>query len=420
MKNITKLFLILLFLLSYKVDSQWVTVNSGGTKDFNSITFHTGYGYTAGDSGYVSRSINQGLNWSTIPQFTTIKLNSIFAVSASNVYVCGEQGIIYKTTNSGVLWASQTSFSPGINYHAIDFINATTGIIVGDNRRFAVTANGGANWITGQLNVPIGANLHYRAVDMLDSTTSYIASTDTLIGNVYSSYIHRSTNNGVSFTNVLTLNIGTSNPFVHIQFVNQNTGFAITNRGYCVKTTNGGVSWTYNIMNMLCESAYFVNAVTGYACGPSGGLKKTTNGGVTWLWQNSPVTVTLSGITCIDSVTGIAAGVDGTIVRTDNGGTYTGINQVGSTIPESYSLSQNYPNPFNPSTSITFDIPNASDVKLTLYNVLGSEVKVISKDYLASGKYNVSIDASDLPSGTYFYRLEAGSFTETKKMILIK
>ena len=173
-------------------------------------------------------------------------------------------------------------------------------------------------------------------------------------------------------------------------------------------------------MNMFCESAYFINAVTGYACGTGGGLKKTTNGGVTWLWQNSPTTLTLSSITYTDSVTSISAGFDGTIVKTDNGGTFTGINQNGTEIPNTYSLSQNYPNPFNPSTKISFDIPSASNVNLTVYNILGAEVKVLANEYLAAGKYDVQFRASDLPSGTYFYRLRAGDFTETKKMILIK
>ena len=420
MKNLSKLFFVILFVLSFKIDSQWIIVSTGGTKDFNSITFHTGYGYTAGDSGYVRRSINLGANWSTVPSFTTNKLNSIFAVSASNVYVCGEQGSIYKTTNSGVNWTSLITPVTGVNYQAIDFINGTTGLIVGDNRRFATTGNGGANWVTGQLNVPLGANLHYRAVDMLDSATSYIASTDTLIGSVYYSYVHRSTNSGVSYTNVLTFNVGIANPFVHIQFLNQNTGYAITSRGYCIKTINGGATWSYNVMDMFCKSAYFVNAVTGYACGTGGGLKKTTNGGITWLWQNSPTTLTLNRIVCTNDSTGIAAGFDGTIVKTDNGGTFTAVNQIGSEIPKSFGLNQNFPNPFNPSTKISFKIPTSSFVKLSVYNILGKELKIMVNENLNAGKYEADFNASELPSGTYFYRLTAGNFTQTKKMMIIK
>lgn len=400
--------------------TQWATVSTGGTKDLNSISFYSATGFAVGDSGLVKKSLNFGSTWSTLPFVSTTNLNSVYSTSSSHIYACGEQGLIYKTTNSGTNWVVQTTSTPGINYQKIDFIDSFTGIVVGDNRRFAYTANGGTNWITGQLNVPVGANLNYRAVDLYDNTTSYIASSDTLIGMMYHSYILRSTNNGVSYTNLLTFTTGNSNPFVHIQFVNSTTGFAITNKGYCIKTTNGGSSWTNYLMNMFCESAFFINAVTGYACGTGGGLKKTTNGGVTWLWQNSPTTLTLSSITCTDTVTSISAGFDGTIVKTNNGGTFTGINQYSTEIPGNYSLSQNYPNPFNPSTNITFDIPNASNVKLALFNVLGTEVKVLANEYLTAGKYSVNLSASELPSGTYFYRLTAGKFSDTKKMILIK
>lgn len=97
-----------------------------------------------------------------------------------------------------------------------------------------------------------------------------------------------------------------------------------------------------------------------------------------------------------------------------------GINPVGSTVPEQYSLSQNYPNPFNPTTNIIFELPKQGFVKLTLFDALGREVKVLVNQEMSSGKFNVDWNASDFPSGIYFYRLEAGSFTDTRKMVLVK
>jgi photosystem II stability/assembly factor-like uncharacterized protein len=420
MKKIFRFIPFLVILIAMHINSQWVTVSSGGTKDLNGISFYQNWGYAVGDSGLIKKTVNGGSIWSTLPMNTALNINNVYTSGTNDAYFCGAQGYIYKTTNGGTNFITQTTGITGVNYYGIDFINSTTGLVTGSSRRFAYTANGGANWVTGQLNVPLGANLEYRAVDLYDSTTSYIASTDTLIGNYYYSYVHRSTNNGVSYTNILAFQIGGPNPFVHVQFINSLTGFAITDKGHCIKTVNGGSSWSYNIMNMLVKSAYFVDAVTGYACGTSGGLKKTTNGGVTWLWQNSPTTVTLSDITCRDSVKSISAGYDGTIVMTDNGGTYTSINQTGTEIPTECKLSQNYPNPFNPSTNISFDISSATLVKLSIYNILGMEVKVLADEYFSPGKYETQFNASDLPSGTYFYRLKAGDFVETKKMILIK
>ena len=85
-----------------------------------------------------------------------------------------------------------------------------------------------------------------------------------------------------------------------------------------------------------------------------------------------------------------------------------------------YSLIQNYPNPFNPITRIKFQIPELSFVTLRIYDVLGNELNTIVNEERPAGNYEIEYDATGLPSGIYFYRLQAGSFIETKKMVLIK
>lgn len=412
--------LLFLLLVSSVTFSQWVIITSGGTKDLKSISLYQTWGYAVGDSGIVRKTVNGGSIWSTSAINTVTNLNKAETINTIEAYIAANGGYIFKTTNGGTNWNAQTAGLPGYNYYDMDFINSTTGLVVGTDGIFSATANGGANWIQGQLNLITAPKLDYVSVDMIDNNISFIGSADTLIAGIHNSYIQRSTNNGVSYTNVYTLQSGQANPFVCIQFINATTGFAITPHGYIIKTTNGGNSWSSFLMNMNVEDAFFVNSLTGYACGPSGGLKKTTNGGTSWLWQNSPTTGTLYGIACIDSASAISVGVDGLIVKTDNGGTYTSVNQYGNEIPSDYSLGQNYPNPFNPSTRISFNVPTASKVKLTVYDILGNQIKVLTDELLSPGTYEAVFNASELPSGTYFYRLEAGSFTETKKMILIK
>ena len=91
-----------------------------------------------------------------------------------------------------------------------------------------------------------------------------------------------------------------------------------------------------------------------------------------------------------------------------------------SNIPDKYSLSQNYPNPFNPTTKIKFDIPKQGLVSVKVYDVLGKEVATLVNEVKSAGSYNIDFNGTNLSSGVYFYRLESGTFIETKKMMLIK
>jgi flagellar hook assembly protein FlgD len=87
---------------------------------------------------------------------------------------------------------------------------------------------------------------------------------------------------------------------------------------------------------------------------------------------------------------------------------------------ENFRLFQNYPNPFNPATTIKYQLRNASDVQISIYEISGNLVKTLVNDYKTSGYYQVIWDASDLSSGVYFYKINAGSFYDVKKCILIK
>ena len=98
----------------------------------------------------------------------------------------------------------------------------------------------------------------------------------------------------------------------------------------------------------------------------------------------------------------------------------TGIDNLTSVIPKQFILNQNYPNPFNPSTNINLSVPQASFVILKVYDVLGKEVITLVNEELKAGTYNFNFDAVNLTSGVYFYRISAGKFIQTKKMLLLK
>jgi hypothetical protein len=94
--------------------------------------------------------------------------------------------------------------------------------------------------------------------------------------------------------------------------------------------------------------------------------------------------------------------------------------QVLTAVPEAYALEGNYPNPFNPQTAIRFALPEASDVSLVVYDVMGREVATLVEGRLSAGSHQVQFGASALPSGTYLYRLTAGGFTDTRRMTVVK
>jgi hypothetical protein len=88
--------------------------------------------------------------------------------------------------------------------------------------------------------------------------------------------------------------------------------------------------------------------------------------------------------------------------------------------PSEYSLKQNFPNPFNPKTNIKFDLPESGQTNISVYNIQGKLVKIILNNYIDMGYHSIQFDASNLSSGLYFYKLRSGSFSQIRRMLIIK
>ena len=99
---------------------------------------------------------------------------------------------------------------------------------------------------------------------------------------------------------------------------------------------------------------------------------------------------------------------------------FSGIHQISSEIPTEYKLYNNYPNPLNPSTNIKYQIPNSKFTTIKIFDILGKEIEILVNEKQSPGIYEVTFDGSNLPSGIYYYTIQAGDFTDTKKMVLIK
>lgn len=112
--------------------------------------------------------------------------------------------------------------------------------------------------------------------------------------------------------------------------------------------------------------------------------------------------------------------VTGCIIDGIRFGTLLSVYDNRTNLPKSYFLHQNYPNPFNPTTTIKFSLPSSEHVKLTIYNLLGQEEKVLVDEVINAGDYSIQFNAVNFISGTYFYQLITGQYIQTRKMVLVK
>jgi hypothetical protein len=139
-----------------------------------------------------------------------------------------------------------------------------------------------------------------------------------------------------------------------------------------------------------------------------------------WFLQESGTTNHLRSVSFTDSTTGTVVGRGGKILRTTNGGVSFVEEEEIDEIPTEFLLSQNYPNPFNNSSVIRYAVLQSSQVQIKVFDILGNEIATLENEEKLVGIYEVEFNAAGLPSGIYFYRLQAGNFVEIKKMVLMK
>jgi uncharacterized delta-60 repeat protein len=146
-------------------------------------------------------------------------------------------------------------------------------------------------------------------------------------------------------------------------------------------------------------------------------IQRYNGSGNVWDGGSSLVIDNLGNVFVTGRSTGLGSDQDYVTIKYSQS---IGISPISSGVPDKFALYQNYPNPFNPVTKIKFDIPGAQISNLCIYDILGREITTLVNESLKTGTYEVEWDAADYPSGVYYYKLIAGDFIETKKMVLIK
>jgi len=411
--------LFFLFISNTFVYSQsgWVRVNSPAVYLSNSLQVINDNSIVAGGGAFYGAdyylSTDRGISW-TLHQggnspYSVIR--ALYFINEQTGYIANASGMIVKTTNRGINWSN---YNIGATLESLSFTNPDFGIGVAPIYRYYLTSNGGVNW--NSIQAP---NSYFISLCINKDTF--------LLGGTYglnNGIISATTNAGLNWFDTYFNQIG---GIGGLSFINKYSGFAIGSRGYVFYTSNSGINWTQISGNLTPDlwSLKFVNMKVGYIVGSSGHIMKTSDGGANWVIQNSGTTAVLSRVDFLDANTGIVVGDTGIILRTTTGGDPQGIKPISSEVPTKFMLYQNYPNPFNPTTKIKFDVTSnvkseTSNVKLIIYYTLGREVATLVNEKLIPGTYEVEWNAGNYASGVYFYRLTTESFSQTKKLILLK
>jgi len=348
--------------------------------------------YCASQNGGLGRSTNNGVSFSNITNGLSGRFNWSTPYILDNqdpaILYAGSH-MIFRSTNRGTSWtAISGDLTRGPNGR-LGTITCITSGVAGNNQRviytgtddakISVTTNSGANWLD------VTGSLPQRYVTDIRCD---------------------SRNPAIAYVTLSGFNIDERNTRIY-------------------RTTNYGSTWSNisgNLLNVPANSI-IVDEVRDSVLyvGCDAGVYYTTNLGASWAilgtgLPNAPV----FDINYHAGSQILCAGTHGrSIFEISTANIPIGIVN-NSEIAESFSLGQNFPNPFNPVTSIKISIPKADYLRLIVYDIRGSEVALLINKNMPKGEYAYEFDASNLPSGVYFYTLRTEKFTSTKKMILVK
>lgn len=447
--------------LSTNMGANWKVISSGRIRsDVNDIfVYQDTMLFAATDSAGVYRSLDNGKTWSnSITGEHYFSIRSL--INSGNEIIAGEylEGSgVFPTTDYGNNWI-QKSKGIATSNRALKLAVNSGGIFAGTPNGIYKSTDNCSTWVEDTTG--IGHTYIY----------SFAVKDSNIFAGTYGSYIYLSTDNGSTWTQ--EKNGLTNNGTIYSLAFHANKVYAGTLGGGVFVSTDMGSSWTEDTTGMGNQglTALYSNGKYLFAGASSyyyASVYISTDDGTSWNINNNSIFFSpdSSESFIIYSITGIGSNVfigtagSGLFVSTDNGttwkstndgltdlnifalhilndtlyaGTKSGVwklplgnitNSVAldqEKIPSHFLLSRNYPNPFNPTTTINFSVPKSGIVTIKIYDILGREIKTLVSEEKAAGNYNIQFDGSRLPSGVYFYRMQAGDFVQTKKLVLLK
>jgi photosystem II stability/assembly factor-like uncharacterized protein len=406
----------------------WMTKNSGDTWtrvskslkgnlakiDFASESIGMGVG-----GNFIYRTLDGGRNWSVAYESPTQSFVGLNMLDSLHIWATASDSI-YRSNDGGSSWISFRLSNHIELMRGIQFLNSSTGIVFevweNDSTFNYVTTDGGNTWIKHTIN-NIQHPSSFRKIRFTDARHVWFA-------NQYGAWLSRDT------AKTWTL-FPVDRAFTAFDFVDSSTGWISIWGGQfeqMAMTTNGGISWEFvdkpyssqpEDMLSYRDGEYF--GVSMLAAGYDGTLTQFRQGD-SYVYDIPTYTGNPlhSFATCREgNVLHIWVAGDGMTVLHQTS-LVTGIEEEKHEGKSSYVLSQNYPNPFNPSTTIRYALPQRSHVTLTVFNTLGQQVAALVNEVQDAGYHDVRFDASGLASGVYFYRIQSGTFVQTRKLVILR
>ena len=363
----------------------------------------------AGSDSTIYLSMNCGMSWDTLAKLnshyisTLTKFNNVLLVGNSRgVYgTSPPTTCIFRSINNGISWDSVYAAVLG-----------TTQIQAQGNNIFANA--------DGQLIRSTDNGLNWEVIQILSGEIISIVSNDKfLFLSVAQDSIYRSSDDGITW---ISLGNGLP-PFTSWSLVaKEDTIFTVSDSIYI--SIDNGENWVSISQGFPDDKTPFgLYSFGNYLFVPTmdNQIYMTSLSNINWVNVSEGLVVTghASIYVLIHHKNYIFAGTHSGVWRRPLS-QLVSLDFNNSFLIGEFKLEQNYPNPFNPDTRISYSIPEAGFVTLKVYDLLGREVQTLVNEHQAASQYSIDFNASELPSGIYFYKIFSGSYSETKKMLLIK
>jgi len=405
-----KFLVLLLFFTILKINSEWQQT-SNGMHDLRVYSMASNQTYIfAGTHQSLSVSSNNGTSWSMVSFNSQLEPVTSLIVNNSSVF-CGVTGYgVTVSANNGGYWTFHHPLGNRIIYSLA---------YTPDGKLFASASAFISGGGSPGVHISTDNGDSFSPTALQNKTVLALTTSENIVfAGLQNEGVLKSINNGVNWIQTPLENIT-------VKSLAANSGFIIagTESNGVYVSSDAGASWTHSSLNSgeILSLAAEGNIIFAGMPSPSNFYVSNDNG-LNWILKNEGLgNVTVDAVCEANGF--IFAGTSGMGVFRRTLNELTAIEPISNEIPNEFSLSQNYPNPFNPSTTIRFNIPANSSVAqtfLSVYDMLGSQVATLVNQQLTLGTYSATWNASNHPSGVYFYRLSSGNFAQTNKMILLK